>query len=190
MTAFKAILLSSFAHSTSSILRNGVSSLSKHFTTSHPKSIISRDEARVHEFLHGKCKSGKINLHEALYFFDYMIHMQPTPPMYSFNVLFIALVKSKHYGDVISLHIRMNSVGVRRVGDARKLFDDMQVYDVTPNSSIFAAFIDGLCKNYCRNLIPNATTFYIVINWLAKGENYRHYLNSLSLFPVQESTRR
>ncbi|KAL5787033.1 hypothetical protein ACOSP7_003982 [Xanthoceras sorbifolium] len=40
-----------------------------------------------------------------------------------------------------------------------------------------------------RNLIPNATTFYIVINWLAKEENYRDCLNLLPLFPMQESTR-
>ncbi|KAL5856574.1 hypothetical protein ACOSQ3_004032 [Xanthoceras sorbifolium] len=65
MTAFKAILLSSFPHSRLSILINGVSSLSKLFSTSHPKSIISKeslmaqeDRARLREFLHGKCKSG------------------------------------------------------------------------------------------------------------------------------------
>ncbi|KAK1575453.1 hypothetical protein Q3G72_005607 [Acer saccharum] len=57
-------LLSSISHSRGSIPRNGVSSLSKLFTTSHPKSkskdsvMAEEDRARLHEFLHGKCKSG------------------------------------------------------------------------------------------------------------------------------------
>ncbi|KAL5856553.1 hypothetical protein ACOSQ3_004011 [Xanthoceras sorbifolium] len=64
MTAFKAVLMSSFANSRASIPRNGVSSLSKLFSTSHPKSIISKeslmaqeDRAQLREFLYGKCKS-------------------------------------------------------------------------------------------------------------------------------------
>ena len=113
MRAFKATLLSR-----ASLPRNGVSSLSKLFTTSHPESkskdslMAEEDRARLREFLHGKCKSGKIDLQEAFYYFDYMIQMQPTPPMSSFNILFTCLVKNKHYGDVISLHTRMNSVGL------------------------------------------------------------------------------
>ncbi|KAL5856613.1 hypothetical protein ACOSQ3_004071 [Xanthoceras sorbifolium] len=163
MTAFKAILLSSFAHSRSSILRNGVSSLSKHFTTSYPRSIISKDEARLREFLHGKCKTGKIDLHEALYFFDYMIHIQPTPPMYSFNVLFTALVKNRHYGDVISLHIRMNSVGLvpnlitsnilincfckmGRVGDGFLVFGSLLRRGFNPSDVTFNCLIKGFCR--------------------------------------------
>ncbi|KAK3185182.1 hypothetical protein Dsin_032468 [Dipteronia sinensis] len=74
--------------------------------------MAEENRARLHEFLHGKCKSGKIDLHEAFYFFDYMTHMQPTPLMSCFNILFTTLVKNKHYGDVISLHTRMNSVGL------------------------------------------------------------------------------
>ncbi|KAL5789288.1 hypothetical protein ACOSQ2_004176 [Xanthoceras sorbifolium] len=119
MTAFKAVLMSSFANSRASIPRNGVSSLSKLFSTSHPKSIISKeslmaqeDRAQLREFLYGKCKSGKIDLHEALYFFDYMIHLQPIPPMACFSILFAALVKNKHYGYVISLQKKLNSVGL------------------------------------------------------------------------------
>ncbi|KAK1567267.1 hypothetical protein Q3G72_010091 [Acer saccharum] len=83
------------------------------FTTSLPESISKdSDPARLRDFLHGKCKSGKIHLDEAFYVFDYMIHMQPTPPMSSFNILFTALLKNKHYGDVISLHKRLNSAGL------------------------------------------------------------------------------
>ncbi|KAL5787517.1 hypothetical protein ACOSP7_004466 [Xanthoceras sorbifolium] len=169
MTTFKAILLSSFANSRASIPRNGVPSLSKLFSTSHPKSIISKeslvaqeDRARLHEFLHGKCKPGKIDLYEALYFFDYMIHMQPTLPMYSFNVLFTALVKSKHYGDDISLHIRMNSVGLvpdlitlnilincfcktSRIDDGFVVFGALLRRGFNPSDVTFNCLIKGLC---------------------------------------------
>ncbi|KAK1567696.1 hypothetical protein Q3G72_015331 [Acer saccharum] len=108
MTAFKVILLLS---SRPSIPRNGLSSLYKLFSTSHSNSI-SKDPARLREFLNGKCKSGKINLDEAFYFFDYMIHMQPTPPMSCFSILFNALLKNNHYADVISLQKRLNSAGL------------------------------------------------------------------------------
>ncbi|TXG53683.1 hypothetical protein EZV62_018939 [Acer yangbiense] len=104
-TTFKARLLSSFTHS-----RNEVSSLSKH-PNSKAKSMTEADPARLRDSLHGKCKSGKIDLDEAHYLFDYMIHMQPTPHMSSFNILFTVLVKNNHYGDVISLQNIMNSVG-------------------------------------------------------------------------------
>ncbi|KAK4848860.1 hypothetical protein QYF36_018126 [Acer negundo] len=58
MRAFKATKLSSISHSRASIPGNGVSSLTKHFTTSHRESK-SKDSDRAHlrEFLHGKCKS-------------------------------------------------------------------------------------------------------------------------------------
>ncbi|KAL5756508.1 hypothetical protein ACOSP7_020935 [Xanthoceras sorbifolium] len=85
MTFFKATLSSSFTHSTSNP-RDDVSSLSKLFTTTNPKSIpkesvmSEEDRAWVSEFLHGKYESGKINLDEPLYIFDYMFRLQPTRP--------------------------------------------------------------------------------------------------------------
>ncbi|KAI9174151.1 hypothetical protein LWI28_012797 [Acer negundo] len=149
MRAFKANLLSR-----ASIPRNGVSSPSKLFTTSHPESKSKdSDRARVREFLHGKCKSGKINLHKASYFFDYMIHVQLTPPVSSFNILFTALVKNKHYGDVISLHIRMNSVGLLvdelckcgKMDEANMLYKLMIHRGIQPDTYTYNILMDGYC---------------------------------------------
>ncbi|KAL5756495.1 hypothetical protein ACOSQ2_021241 [Xanthoceras sorbifolium] len=118
ITFSKATLLSSFTHS--SVRNPATSNLrdeSKHFITSHPKYILKEslmaeeDRAGVREFLYGKYKSGKINLNEALYIFDCIICMQPTPPLSSFNILFTALVKNKDYDDILSLQKRLISVG-------------------------------------------------------------------------------
>ncbi|KAK1567276.1 hypothetical protein Q3G72_010235 [Acer saccharum] len=61
--------------------------------------------------------------------------------------------------EMISKGIRPNVVNyntlligffnVGRVGDARKLLDEMQVNDVAPDSCTFTTFIDGLCNNDC-----------------------------------------
>ncbi|KAK1567060.1 hypothetical protein Q3G72_007653 [Acer saccharum] len=158
MTFFKATLLSSISHSRASIPRNGVSSLSKLFTTSHPDSksnysvVTETDRARLREFLHGKCKPGIIDPHEAFYFFDYMIHMQPTPPMSSFGILLTALVKNKHYSDVISLQTRMNSVGIIDglckdgfTDKAKELFSEMKENGILADAVTYTSLIHGLC---------------------------------------------
>ncbi|KAL5823298.1 hypothetical protein ACOSQ3_021271 [Xanthoceras sorbifolium] len=44
----------------------------------------------------GNYESGKINLDEPLYIFDYMFRLQPTPPLSSFNV-FCLLLLSRIY---------------------------------------------------------------------------------------------
>ncbi|KAK3185103.1 hypothetical protein Dsin_032389 [Dipteronia sinensis] len=195
MTAFKATLLSV---SRASIPRNGVSSLSKLFTTSHPESqskdslMAEENRARLHEFLHGKCKSGKIDLHEAFYFFDYMIHMQPTPLMSSFGILLTALV--------ISLHARMNSVGLvpnfitlnilincfckmSRVSDAFVVFGALLMRGFNPNDVTFTCLINGLClesiimeatrllkKMIAFDCTPDVVTFAILIHGLCRSD--------------------
>ncbi|TXG66938.1 hypothetical protein EZV62_008213 [Acer yangbiense] len=197
MIGFKATLLSPISHSRASFPRNGVSSLSKLLTTSHPKSKSKdSDRARLHEFIHGKCKSGKINLHEAFNFFDYMIHMQTTPPMSSFNILFNALVKNKHYGGVISLQTRMNSVGLvpdfitlnilinclckmSRVGYGFVVFGALLRRGFNPDDATFTCLIKGLCMEgrimeatqFLKKMIsfgyrPNVVTFATLIHGL------------------------
>ncbi|KAI9176388.1 hypothetical protein LWI28_002173 [Acer negundo] len=197
-------LLSSISHSRGSIPRNGVSSLSKLFTTLHPESkskdllMAEEDRARFREFLHGKCKSGKIDLNEAFYFFDYMIHMQPTPPMSSFGILLTALVKNKHYADVISLHTRMNFVGLvpnlitsnilincfykmSRVCDGFVVFGALLRRDFNPSDVTFTCLIKGLCtegkpmeatrllkKMIAFGCRPSVVTFATVIHGLCQ----------------------
>ncbi|KAK1551050.1 hypothetical protein Q3G72_029306 [Acer saccharum] len=167
-TTFKARLLSSFTYS-----RNEVSPLSKH-PNSKAKSMTEADPARLRDSLHGKCKSGKIDLDEAHYLFDYMIHMQPTPHMSSFNILFTALVKNNHYGDVISLQIRMNSVGLLpdlitsnilincfckmgRVADCFVVFGAILRRGFNPSVVTFSSLIKGLCM---KDRIMEATRLF------------------------------
>ncbi|TXG53686.1 hypothetical protein EZV62_018942 [Acer yangbiense] len=162
MTALKA-LLSPVTHSRASIPRNGFPSLFKLFTTSHPKSMSKdSDRARLRDFIHGKCKSGKIDLDEALYFFDYMIHMQPTPPISCFSILFNALLKNNHSADVISLQKRLNSAGlvldlislnilINCFSNTSRVCDDFVVFGAilrrgfNPSVVTFCSLIKGLC---------------------------------------------
>ncbi|KAI9178602.1 hypothetical protein LWI28_028399 [Acer negundo] len=117
----------------------------------------------LNSFMGNANRSVKIDLHEAFHFFDYMIHMQPTPPMSCFNILFTTLVKNKHYGDVISLHTRVNSVGLvpnlitsnilinccckmSRVGDGFVVFGTLLRRGFNPIVVTFNCLIKGLCK--------------------------------------------
>ena len=69
------------------------------------------DQTSLDKFLNEKCRSGNVSPHEAHYVFDCMIQRQPAPHMSSFSKLFTALVKNKHYDDVISHFKRINSTG-------------------------------------------------------------------------------
>ncbi|KAK4858489.1 hypothetical protein QYF36_017210 [Acer negundo] len=76
---------------------NSINDLSFAFNTS-----CSNPEA-FDKSLKEKCRSGNVSPVEARYFFDCLIQRKPTPHMSSFTILFTALVKNKHYEDVISL---------------------------------------------------------------------------------------
>ncbi|KAK4845135.1 hypothetical protein QYF36_001323 [Acer negundo] len=93
--------------------------------------MVKEDRARLREFLHRKCKSGKIDLLKAFYFFDCMIHMQPTPPMSSFNNFFTAL--------------GLFTKG--RPMEATRLLNKMIVFGCRPDVVTFATLIHGLCRS-------------------------------------------
>lgn len=73
---------------------------------------VSSPETQLNEFLHENCKSGIINLNEARYFFGYMTHMQPSTPISSFNLLFGAVAKNRHYDALISFYRKLVSIGL------------------------------------------------------------------------------
>ncbi|KAK3182751.1 hypothetical protein Dsin_030037 [Dipteronia sinensis] len=142
-------------------------------------------------------KSTSIKL---FYFFDYMIHMQPTPLMSCFNILFTALVKNKHYGDVISLQTRMNSLGLvpdfitlnilinccckmGRVGDGFVVFGALLRRGFHPDDATFTCLIKGLCskggimeatglkKMIAFGCRPDVVTFSTLIHGLCRSDN-------------------
>ncbi|KAK1581685.1 hypothetical protein Q3G72_008070 [Acer saccharum] len=73
---------------------------------------MAKIKTSLDKFLNEKCRSGNVSPDEAHYVFDCMIQRQPAPHMSSFNKLFTALVKNKHYDDVISHFKRFNSTGL------------------------------------------------------------------------------
>ncbi|KAK1567573.1 hypothetical protein Q3G72_013738 [Acer saccharum] len=123
-------LLSSISHSRASIPRNGVSSLSKLFTTSHPDSkskdsmMAETDRARLREFLHGKCKSDKA------------------------KELFSEMKGNGILADVVTYTSLIH--GLCCVGDweeAKSLFIEMLNQGVQPTTVTFNVLLDELCKN-------------------------------------------
>ncbi|KAK1554213.1 hypothetical protein Q3G72_009335 [Acer saccharum] len=70
------------------------------------------DRAQACDSLYAACKSGKININKAINFFDYMIHMQPTPSVSSFNDLFTTLHWKASYKDKILPATHPDSVHV------------------------------------------------------------------------------
>ncbi|KAK1549890.1 hypothetical protein Q3G72_009668 [Acer saccharum] len=81
------------------------------FLALHTQILFQKTQLGFVNSLMGNANQVKIDLDEAFYFFDYMIHMQPTPPMSCFSILFNALLKNNHSADVISLQKRLNSAG-------------------------------------------------------------------------------
>lgn len=86
--------------------------LSSLFKSPRQIAAVSSPETQLNEFLHENCKSGIINLNEARYFFGYMTHMQPSTPISSFNLLFGAVAKNRHYDAVISFYRKLVSIGL------------------------------------------------------------------------------
>ncbi|GAY56632.1 hypothetical protein CUMW_173380 [Citrus unshiu] len=86
----------------SSSLRNSKKPISLN-SENEPSSLHSNSVSTVEEktkllkYLSENCKSGEVELNDALCFFNYMIHMQPTPFMPSFNSLLCALAGKKYY---------------------------------------------------------------------------------------------
>lgn len=58
------------------------------------KKLTTSRLSRVDKFLKENCKSGNITPNDAIELFDYMIRMEPTPPMSSFNIFSMALLRT------------------------------------------------------------------------------------------------
>ncbi|XP_031257993.1 pentatricopeptide repeat-containing protein At1g12300, mitochondrial-like [Pistacia vera] len=149
---------------------------------------------QLEKFLQNDCKEGNVTLDEARYFFGYMIHMQPKPPISSFNRLFGALAKKKFYEDVILLYKRVGSMGllpdlytlnilincfcnVGREYEAVEFLKKMVVFGVRPNVITYGPLINGLCRTGNTTIAldtrtdvdkPDLVTFITMINGLCK----------------------
>lgn len=101
----------------SSSLRNSKKPISLN-SENEPSSLHSNSVSTVEEktkllkYLSENCKSGEVELNHALCFFNYMIHMQPTPLMPSFNSLLCELAGKKYYVNFICLYERLNTIGL------------------------------------------------------------------------------
>ncbi|GAY66860.1 hypothetical protein CUMW_252190 [Citrus unshiu] len=144
--------------------------LSSLFKSPRQIAAVSSPETQLNEFLHENCKLGIINLNEARYFFGYMTHMQPSPPISSFNLLFGAVAKNRHYDAVISFYRKLVSIGLlpdfvtlnilincfgnkerglcveNRIKEATWLFKNMIAFGVRPDVITYGTLINGFCR--------------------------------------------
>lgn len=157
-------------------------------------------ETQLNDFLQENCKSGIINLNEAHYFFGYMIDMQPFPPISSFNLLFGALAKNRHYSAVISFYKKLVSIRLLPdfitlnilinyfcnkdwVCDALVVLGNILRRGFSPNVVTFTSLVKGLCAEnrikeatwLFKNMIafgvrPNVITYETLINGLCRTE--------------------
>ncbi|XP_031257988.1 putative pentatricopeptide repeat-containing protein At3g16710, mitochondrial [Pistacia vera] len=166
-------------------------------TTAIPQ-YLALKVTQLEKFLKNDCKEGNVTLDEARYFFGYMIHMQPKPPISSFHRLFGALAKKKFYEDVNLLYKRVDSMGllpdlitltilnhcfcnVGRVCDVFVVFGRILSWDSSPSVVTFNSFIKGLClenrsmeaeelfkKTAVFGVRPNVITCGTLINGLCR----------------------
>ncbi|KAK2634036.1 hypothetical protein Ddye_028828 [Dipteronia dyeriana] len=132
------------------------------------------DQTSLDKFLNEKCRSGNVSPDEAHYVFDCMIQRQPAPHMSSFNKLFTALVKIKHYDDVISHFKRFNSTGllpdlitfnillnclsnIGRACDGFVVLGMILRLGFSPDMVTYNSLIKGLCR---EGRIMKATCFF------------------------------
>ncbi|KAH9724765.1 putative pentatricopeptide repeat-containing protein [Citrus sinensis] len=138
--------------------------LSSLFKSPRQIAAVSSPETQLNEFLHENCKLGIINLNEARYFFGYMTHMQPSPPISSFNLLFGAVAKNRHYDAVISFYRKLVSIG---------LLPDFLTLNILINcfgnkERVYAVTFNSLIKGLCvENRIKEAT--WLFKNMIAFG---------------------
>ena len=146
--------------SSSSIL----SSVSQNEHTKSPPKHIStlKHHSQLYNFLRVNCRSGNFSLDEAFDSFNYMIHMHPTPAMSSFSILFSALVKKKHFDQLLVMYTRFISAGLlphffilnilidclskmARDSDGFVVFGSIFRRGFYPNVVTFTCLINGLC---------------------------------------------
>ncbi|KAI9178182.1 hypothetical protein LWI28_023634 [Acer negundo] len=73
-------------------------------------------------------------------------------------ILYREMISKRIRPDVVNYNTLVIGLFIMgRVRDAQKLFDEMQFYDVAPNSSTFTAFTNGLCKN---DYVQDALDFF------------------------------
>ncbi|XP_031257991.1 pentatricopeptide repeat-containing protein At1g12300, mitochondrial-like [Pistacia vera] len=166
-------------------------------TTTIPQHLVL-NVTQLEKFLKNDCKEGNVTLDEARYFFGYMIHMQPKPPISSFNQLFGALAKKKFYEDVNLLYKRVDSMGllpdlitltilihcfcnVGRVCDGFVVLGRILRWGSSPSVVTFNSLIKGLClenrsmeavelfkKMVVFGVRPNVITCGTLINGLCR----------------------
>ncbi|XP_031282459.1 pentatricopeptide repeat-containing protein At1g12300, mitochondrial-like, partial [Pistacia vera] len=169
-------------------------------TTTIPQDLALK-VTQLEKFLQNDCKEGNVTLDDYRYFFEYMIHMQPKPPISSFNRLFGALAKKKFYEDVILLYKRVGSMGllpdlytlnilincfcnVGRVCDGFVVFGRILRRGFNPDAVTFNSLIKGLClesrgteameflkKTVVFGVRPNVITYRTLINGLCRTGN-------------------
>ncbi|TXG66941.1 hypothetical protein EZV62_008216 [Acer yangbiense] len=175
MIGFKASLLSSISHSRASIPRNEVSSLSKLFTTSHPKSKSEdSDRARLHEFIHGKCKSGLCvegRIMEATRFLKKMISFGCRPDVVTFATLIHGLCRSDNTIVALQLHEQVVNA---LMGIVNTVLPGRGIH---ADAIIYTSLIHGLCcvgdweeakslfiEMFNQGVQPNTYTYSILMD--------------------------
>ncbi|XP_031268642.1 pentatricopeptide repeat-containing protein At1g62680, mitochondrial-like [Pistacia vera] len=168
--------------------------------TTIPKDSVHNVEevARLDKFLQKDYKEGTITADEACYFFCLMTHMQPKPPISSFNQLFGVLAKKKSHEDVILLYKRVGLIGllpdlitlnilvncfcnVGRVCDGFVVLGRILRWGFSPNVVTLTYLIKGLClenrsskarrlykKMVVFGVMPNVITYVTLINGLCQ----------------------
>ncbi|KAI3749474.1 hypothetical protein L2E82_20086 [Cichorium intybus] len=166
-----------FAHSAAnSVSKNAysgnLSSLLQESIQKVPPLIPKRTQ--LESFLTINCKSSTINLDNASHYFDYMILLQPIPPISSFNQLLNSVSKIKHHKVAIVLYRKMNEAHISpnliTLNIVLNCYCNMNHVDFafgilglilkrgfTPDIVTYTSLVDGLFK---RNKIIEAVRLF------------------------------
>ncbi|PON68221.1 Pentatricopeptide repeat [Parasponia andersonii] len=135
--------------------------------TRNNSSSSEYDRVRFEKLVQTRCKSGNLELNEALGYFNTLIKMRPWPFIWAFNQLFGALSKKNHCSTIVSI--------LGRWEEAQRFLVDMIHRGISPNVQTFTVLIDSLCMEYKTQeaislcIEPNVVTFNSVISALCKS---------------------
>ncbi|CAB4321900.1 unnamed protein product [Prunus armeniaca] len=164
--------------------------------TTSSENLISKVpiQTQLEKFLETNCKSGDVTINEALHYFEHMIQMQPTPPIWSFNRLFGGLAKIGLLPNFITLNILLNCFcNVTRARDGFVVMGSLLRRGYRPSTVTYTALLKGLCMEdrideatrLFKTMIklgcqPTVVTFGTLVNGLCRTGNTNVALRSVA----------
>ncbi|KAH9696345.1 pentatricopeptide repeat-containing protein [Citrus sinensis] len=109
------------------------------------RSCVTPDAATFNSLIQGLCAESRIM--EAAALFMKLKAFGCEPDVFTYNTLINGLCRTGHIIVALNGHNPFGLIIVGQVEKALKLFDEMQLNGVVPDSITYATLVDGLCKN-------------------------------------------